>query len=68
MQLGVAAGLSGAYFAARLLASRLFQVIPHDIIVFTFVPIGLVAVALAACWAPARPAMRIDPAASLRQE
>jgi putative ABC transport system permease protein len=68
MLLGVAAGLAGAYFAARLLASRLFQVMPHDAIVFTMVPIGLVTVALAACWAPTRRAMRIDPAASLRQE
>jgi predicted permease len=68
MVLGVAAGLAGAYFAGRLLASRLFEVTPHDTVVFALVPLGLVAVAIAACWSPARRAMRVDPAASLRQE
>jgi hypothetical protein len=29
---------------------------------------GLVAVAMAACWSPVRRAIRVDPAASLRQE
>lgn len=66
--LGVAAGLAGAYFAARLLASRLFEVTPHDRTVFVLAPMGLVIVALVAFWAPARRAMRVDPAASLRQE
>jgi putative ABC transport system permease protein len=65
---GLAAGVAGAYFASRLLASRLFDVTPHDTTVFTLVPVGLVAVALAACWGPVRRAMRVDPATSLRQE
>jgi putative ABC transport system permease protein len=68
MVCGLVAGLAAAYFAARLLASRLFEVIPHDSTVFGLVPVGLVAVALVACWAPARRAMGVDPAMSLRQE
>jgi putative ABC transport system permease protein len=68
MLFGLAAGLAGAYFAARLLASRLFEVMPHDATVFTLVSIGLVAVAVTACWAPARRAVRVDPATCLRQE
>jgi putative ABC transport system permease protein len=65
---GLAAGLAGAYAAARLLSSRLFQVSPHDAGIFLAVPLGLLAVALAACWIPLRRAMRVDPAASLRQD
>jgi putative ABC transport system permease protein len=68
MVLGVTVGLGVAYFAARPLASRLFEVTPHDTAVFGLVPVGLVVVAIAACWSPTRRAMRVDPAASLRQE
>jgi len=68
MVLGVTAGMAVAYFAARLLASRLFEVAPHDAAVFGLVPAGLLAVAMAACWSPVRRAIRVDPAASLRQE
>jgi predicted permease len=68
LMLGLAAGLAGAYFAARLLASRLFEVMPHDTAVFAVVPLVMVAVAIAACWSPVRRAMRVDPSASLRQE
>jgi ABC-type antimicrobial peptide transport system permease subunit len=65
---GLAAGLAGAYFASRLLASRLYQVTAHDAEVFTLVPFALVVIATAACWAPMRRAMRVDPAACLRQD
>ena len=68
MVLGVIAGMGVAYFAARLLANRLFEVAPHDAVVFGLVPAGLLAVAMAACWSPVRRAIRVDPAASLRQE
>jgi putative ABC transport system permease protein len=68
MLLGLTAGLAGAYFAVRLMATRLFEVAPHDMTVFVLVPLCLVMVAVAACWAPARRAMDLDPAASMRQE
>jgi ABC-type antimicrobial peptide transport system permease subunit len=68
MVLGVTAGMTVAYFAARLLASRLFEVAPHDAAVFGLVPAGLLVVAMAACWSPVQRAIRVDPAASLRQE
>ena len=68
MLIGLTAGLAGAYFAVRLMANRLFEVSPHDMTIFILVPLSLVVVALAACWAPARRAMGVDPAASMRQE
>jgi putative ABC transport system permease protein len=64
---GLAAGLAGAWFASRLLASYLFQVMPHDASTFLVLPPALVAVALAACWIPVRRAMRVDPSVSLRE-
>jgi predicted permease len=65
--LGLAAGLAGAWFASRLLANYLFDVMPHDADTFLFLPPALAAVALAACWIPVRRAMRVDPSVSLRE-
>ncbi len=65
--LGLAVGLTGAWFASRLLANYLFDVMPHDTDTFLFLPPALAAVALAACWIPVRRAMRVDPAVSLRE-
>jgi ABC-type antimicrobial peptide transport system permease subunit len=66
--LGLATGMGAAYFASRLLASRLFEVTTHDTAVFGLVPSGLVVVAVLACWSPVRRAIRVDPAVSLRQD
>jgi len=65
---GVAIGLAGALGLTRLVAALLFGVTPHDAITFVAVPCGLIAVAVAAAWVPARHAARIDPACALRTE
>jgi putative ABC transport system permease protein len=55
--------------AARLLARHLlYQVSPHDPLIFTAVPGILLAVALLACWLPARRAARIEPMIALRHD
>jgi putative ABC transport system permease protein len=64
---GIAIGLAGALGAARLAASFLI-VSPTDPLTFIAVPLGLAAVALAACYLPARRAMRIEPTQALRFE
>jgi ABC-type antimicrobial peptide transport system permease subunit len=65
---GTLLGLSGAFGAARLLVSMLYGVRPADPAVFLGVSGLLIAVALLACWIPARRAMRVDPIIALRYE
>ena len=66
--LGLLAGLAGALGSARLLQSMLYSVSVHDPLVFLGVPSLLTAVALLACWLPARRATRISPVEALRAE
>jgi predicted permease len=66
--IGVAIGIAAALGLTRLLASFLFGVQPRDPIVFAAVPILLIAVALLACYLPARRATRINPLDALRWE
>jgi putative ABC transport system permease protein len=65
---GLAAGLLGALALRRLVAGMLFGVAPTDPLTLAAVVMVLLAVALVACYAPARRAVAVDPAVALRSE
>jgi ABC-type antimicrobial peptide transport system permease subunit len=63
---GLALGLVGAWWLGRAVSSLLFGVTATDPLTFATVSLLLSAVATAACYFPARRAMRVDPIVALR--
>ena len=63
---GLAIGLAGAAWLTRYVSTLLFRVAPLDPAIFTAATLTLVAVALVACYIPARRATRTDPLVALR--
>jgi putative ABC transport system permease protein len=66
--LGLALGTGGALVAARLAASLLFGVSPTDPLTLASTGVLLGAVAVLACYVPARRAARMDPVVALRYD
>ncbi len=65
---GIALGLLAAFAATRLMVGFLYGVQPIDLLTFAALPFLLLAIALLACYVPARRAMRVDPMVALRHE
>jgi ABC-type lipoprotein release transport system permease subunit len=64
----MAIGLPGAAAASTVLGNMLFGLNPHDPWAFALAPATLFAIALAACYAPARRALQVEPTRALRSE
>jgi putative ABC transport system permease protein len=64
--IGVALGLAGAAALTRVMRTLLFDVSAQDPLTFAAVTVMLLAVAVLACYVPARRAMAVDPVGSLR--
>jgi putative ABC transport system permease protein len=66
--LGLALGVAASLALTRLMTGLLFEVSAADPTVYALVSLLLAAIALAACLAPARRAMKVDPLEALRHE
>jgi predicted permease len=66
--IGLAAGVTLAWFAVSLARSYIFGVQPHDAFTFIAVLLVLAAASFVAAWLPARRAAAVDPILALRSE
>jgi predicted permease len=66
--IGIVIGIAGALALTRLMRTLLFAVTPTDPLTYVAIALALGAIALLACYLPARRATRVDPVIALREE
>jgi ABC-type antimicrobial peptide transport system permease subunit len=66
--LGIVIGFAICAAASRFMSVMLYGISPFDPVTFTGVALFLAAIALLACYLPARRATRVDPMEALRYE
>jgi len=65
---GIVIGVAVAFVLAKVMSSLLFGIGQTDAVTFATISIGALAVALLACYIPARRATKVDPLVALRNE
>jgi putative ABC transport system permease protein len=65
---GVAVGLGAAAALTQVMTSLLYGISAHDPLTFSAIAAGLLSLAVAACYIPARRATRVEPTVALRYE
>ena len=65
---GIVTGLAAAFAGSRLIESLLYGISPRDPGIFAATTLTLLAVALLACWLPARRAAMLNPLDALRTD
>ena len=63
---GISIGLIAAWAATRLIGSLLYKVGARDLMTFALTPLAFLAIALLACYLPARRATQVDPTEAMR--
>jgi putative ABC transport system permease protein len=66
--IGLVFGLAASYYLVRVMRSILYEVEPSDATAVAGASVLLLLTALAACWRPARRAMKVDPVSLLREQ
>jgi ABC-type antimicrobial peptide transport system permease subunit len=66
--IGMALGLAVGFALTRWLSTLLFGVSPANPLVYLAVAVGMILIALVACYLPARTAVKVDPMLALRAE
>jgi ABC-type antimicrobial peptide transport system permease subunit len=66
--IGIGLGLAAALAGGRLIEALLYNVSPRDPLVIGAVTLLLTAIALVACWLPARRAAKLSPLEALRTD
>jgi putative ABC transport system permease protein len=65
---GILLGVPGLYAVSGVIRGVLAGISPGDPLTLGAVALGLVAIAMVACYVPARRVLGIDPAQALRQD
>jgi putative ABC transport system permease protein len=65
---GLLIGAAASLATNRLLVTQLWNISPHDPLTFGAAMLLVLAIGAAACWVPARRAVRVEPMAALRQD
>jgi putative ABC transport system permease protein len=66
--IGIAIGIVGAFVLTKLMSTMLFGIAGIDALTIAAVSVGALAVALLACYIPARRATKVDRLVALRNE